>query len=172
MKWCTLLLILRHHVLEALLGGLARLQQELQNLRVVLQGCEVQRRLELVGDRLEVGSLSNKKLNSKELFVVLRVGGVMQSCPTVGIDDVELSFAFEDLFKCILLLMLSRRREHHFVDGCLSDDRCFAVDVLATIDQILKIFLIGGLGRVGEGLEHIAGVLVLCNSERIPSVSC
>lgn len=60
MKWSALLLVLRHHVLEAALWALesfAGLQEEREHLWVVLEGSKMQRRLKLVRCRLVVGAL-------------------------------------------------------------------------------------------------------------------
>lgn len=131
----------------------------------------MQRCLELVGDGLEVRTLLYQKLHGSELLIILGVRCVVQRCPSVRVNDVQLSLAFEYLRKRNLLGPLILLGKNDFVDWSLANDRGFGIDILSAIDQVLEILWVRGLSGVGQGLEHVTSVLVLGNYQWIVSIA-
>lgn len=92
--------------------------------------------------------------------------------PPVRIDNIKLSLAPKDLFKCALFLESVHTREDYFVNRSLSNDRCLGIDVFSAVDQILQILGVGSLGCICQGLKDIAGVLVFGYFQRVFRIGC
>jgi len=107
------------------------LVQESYDAFVVVHGCEMKRRLELIRECVDVGFLCDQHFHCLEVAVV---GRVMQSSPAVAVDGVDVSVHVENRGEHLLLLNVIVATQDSFVDRCLSYDASFRVDIFSTVD--------------------------------------
>ena len=83
------------------------------------QGCEMERCLELVGEGVDVCLGLNEKVNRLEISIV---GSVMESSPSIGVNDVDVCVLREDRFEHFFLFTLVVLGQNGFMDWSLSDN--------------------------------------------------
>ena len=104
--------------------------QESYNGLMVVHGSEMQRRLELIGECVDVCSFIGQHFDCLEVTIV---GRVMQSGPAIAVDGVDVGVQLENGGEHLLLLNVIVATQNSFVDWGLSYDACFRVDVFSTV---------------------------------------
>ena len=118
----------------------------------------------LIGVAVDFGATFDKDASC---FKVSDVGSMVQRCPTVRVDIVDVSVAvFDDCLERISLLFFMRT-EHRLVDWSFTKDAHSVIDLVTAIDQISQVLRIGLRGGLIQILNHVSGILVLADLEGV-----
>lgn len=95
----------------------------------------------------------------------------MQGSPTVGVHVVQVCLALNDGMQGLLLSGLLQLRENCLVNWSLTENAHLVIDLIATVDKMLKILDICLICGIVKVLKDTASELILAHLERSLSES-
>ena len=79
---------------------------------------------------------------------------MVERSPTVGVDDIYVSFTVENRIQHGCLFQLWLFGQNGLMNGCLRLYRSLGVDVFSTIDEVDKVARIGGHSGIIQVLKN------------------